>query len=111
MQLEELIGISGIERELADCAIIYDSAQLGAGGVHQRCFRRNLDRLLRCTRLQSGVESEDLIDLQHHVRADVFLKSLQRVFDPVLAGNNLHERVVATLVRFGIAADAGRIID
>ncbi len=106
LQLQKLISVARVERQVRHLPVVHHRAQLRAGGIDQRRFRSHFDRLFRLANLQDRVEVTTWFRFDHDSLADVRLESRQIEGERVGADRNLGEAVVAAVVGRGLAADA-----
>ena len=111
LQLEELVGIAGIERELADGTIRHDGAELRGGGVNHGRSSGDFDALRGRAKLQGDIDIEDLIEVQNDAFVDVFLEALLVDVDFVAADGDLDEAVVAVFSGEDLPGRARSFID
>src|SRR5439155_966989 len=73
---KKLICIAGVQRKLADRAVVDNRSQLCAGDVHERCFRGHLHCLRRGANLQGRIQCDHLVDVDRHILLHVPLETL-----------------------------------
>ena len=111
LQLQKLVGVTAVERQLVDRAVVDDRTQLRAGGVDLRRLGGHFDNLLGAARLHAGVQRQHLVHV--HLKAfleHVLLEALKLKLDTVDSGNNFHEIVVAASIGGHGADVAGRVV-
>ena len=105
-----MICIAGVQRELADRAVVDHRAQLRAGDVNERCFRGYFHRLRRGANLQGRIQCDRLVDIDGHILLYVPFETLLLELRRIVTGRNFYECVIAAPVGLGVAGDAGRLI-
>ena len=74
LQLQKLVGIARVERQIRDFPRVHDCAELGARGIDQRRFRRDIDYFLLLADLHHHIERDDLVEIDGHAMAKILLK-------------------------------------
>ena len=97
LQLQQLVSIAGIQRQLGNRALVHHRAHLGAGGLDQRRFAGDLDDFLGAADLQGGIQSDHLVDLDHYVLLHILLEAARLELHPVGARRHLNQNVVAAV--------------
>ena len=110
LQLQKLIGVTGIEGQVRHLALIHDGTKLRASGVHQRRFRCHLDRLPCLADLHDHIQRYDLVQVDTHSVPQVFLKSRLVELDAVRANCYLGKAVVSALIRCAFLGNTGRLV-
>src|SRR5690348_1469705 len=98
LQLQELVSIAGIERQLGHRPIVHNRPSLRAGGVHQRRLRGHLHHFLRPAHLHGHIHGDDLVDQQREVFLNRFFEPRLLVFEAVVAYRHSGKLVMARLV-------------
>ena len=111
LQLEQLIDIALVKRQLRGTALVYDRTQLRGGSINDRWRAGDLDRLGGRADLQRDVQAEGFVQVDGNAFAHVFLETLLGDVNFVRANGHLNEKVFAVAARVGVTRHVGGFVD
>ena len=110
LQLQKLIRIARVERQVRNLPRVHHRTQLRARGIHQRRLRGHFDRLFRRANLQHRVHRHHLVQIDVHRALQVLLEAGQVEIHAIGSHRNLRKSVIAVAVRGGLIAHTGSFI-
>src|SRR6266446_6036009 len=111
LQLQELINVALVKRQLGGGALVNDSAKLRRARIDDRGRAGNFDYIRGAAKLQGNVHGEHLVKVQHDSLADIFLETLEREIDFVTSDRHLYKTVFAIRAGLRLAGGVGGLVD
>ena len=108
--MQQLVGITRIERKLGDSAVVNHSSKLCAGGIHERSFRGNFYSFLCSSHLEGRIQRDHAVDLNRDALLHILFEARLLKLDCIVTRHNLQKIEIAAGIRLGFAGNACRII-
>ena len=98
LQLQKLISVARIQRQVRDLLRIHHRAELRARGVDQRRLRGHFDRLFVCADLQHRIESDHLVEIDVHPMLQIFLETGEIELHAINSDDHLRKTKLAARI-------------